>query len=418
MKILLKGSKILDKHSPFHLQQVDVLIENGEITDISKNISSKADHTFEGCTITPGLFDLNAHFTDPGSEHREDLYSGTRSASFSGFTDVCVIPNTDPVIESKSDVSFVKKASGNGVEFYPIGAISEGCKGENLTEILDLENAGAVAFSDGLHPIFNTELLLKALQYVQKFDGLIINHPKDVHLSQFAQMHEGKVSTILGMNGEPSISEEISIKRDLDILSYSGGRLHFSQISTAKGVELIKKAKKDGLSVTCDVAIHQLLYTDADLMDYDTNYKVDPPFRSEKDRKALLKGLETGVIDAIVSAHNPQDPESKDLEFDLSSPGICSLPTFMSNLLHLGSSLDLELLLEKVTTGPRSILKKEQVVIDQGSKARLAVINPELEWTFDHHSNPSKSINSPQFNTILKGKCVAVINGEELIINS
>ena len=418
MKILLKGSKIFDKYSSFHQQEVDVLIENGEITEIAKNISSKYDQLFEGCIVTSGLFDLNAHFTEPGSEHREDLYSGTKSASFSGFTDVCVIPNTEPVIESKSDVKFIKRGSANGIELHSIGAISEGCKGENLTEILDLQNAGAVAFSDGLNTIYNTELLLKALQYVQKFEGLIINHPKDIHLSQFAQMHEGKVSTILGMNGEPSISEEIAIKRDLDILSYAGGRLHFSQISTAKGVELIKKAKKDGLDVTCDVSIHQLIYTDSDLMDYDTNYKVDPPFRSEKDRKALLKGLETGVIDAIVSAHNPQDPESKDLEFDLSTAGICSLPSFMSDLLSLTSSLDLEVLFDKVTNGPRGVLKFDPVKIEKGAKARLAIISPDKEWVFDASINPSRSINSPQFNKTMKGKCLAVINGEELIINS
>ena len=417
MKILLKNSKVLDKNSPFHQQDVDVLIEDGEIKEIAKKISKQADKVFDNCLLLPGLCDLNAHFTEPGTEHRETLFSGTRSAAFSGFTDVCVLPNTEPVIESKSDVGFIKNGSANGVRLHPIGAISEGCKGENLTEILDLENAGAVAFSDGLNPIYNTELLLKALQYVQKFDGLIINHPKDIHLSQFAQMHEGKVSTILGMNGEPSISEVISIKRDLDILSYAGGRLHFSQISTAEGVELIRKAKKDGLEVTCDVAIHQLLFTDANLTDYDTNYKVDPPFRSEKDRKALIKGVQTGVVDAIVSAHNPQDPESKDLEFDLSSAGICSLPTFISNLLQLSSSIDLEILIDKVSNSPRSILKLDNVVIDQGNKAQMAIVSTDADWVFNSSVNPSRSINSPQYNQTLKGKCLAVINGEELIIN-
>ncbi len=417
MTILVKDSKILDKRSPFNGQSVDVFIENGEIRDIANELAVKADHTFERCVVAPGFCDMNAHFTEPGGEHREDLMSGLRSAAFSGFTDVCLLPNTEPVMQSKSAISFVKKASTNGVKLHPIGAVSEGCTGENLTEILDLENAGAIAFSDGLNTIDNAKLLLKALQYLQKFDGIVINKAKDLHLSQFAHMHEGNVSTLLGMNGEPSISEEIAIKRDLDILAYVGGRLHFSQVSTSGGISLVEQAKKRGLAVTCDVAIHQLLYTDEDLIGYDSNFKVEPPFRSVKDRQELIKGLQTGVIDAIVSAHHPLDPESKDLEFDLASPGICSLPTFLSNLLSLSSEIDLELLLDKVTIVPRSILGLKQLTLDIGQKANMAIIDPQAEWKFDLESNPSKSINSPQFNQVMKGKCLAIVNENELTIN-
>lgn len=417
MKVLLKSSKILDSGSAYHNKTIDILIENGVITKLGQNIPDPSDEVLDGYTVTPGLLDLNAHFNEPGSEYKEDLYSGKKSASFSGFTDICVLPNTIPVIESKSDVNFVMKNSGEGVDLWAIGALSESCNGENLTEILDLENAGAVAFSDGINPIWNSELLLKALQYVQKFEGLVINRPKDIHLSQHSQMNEGKMSTTLGMNGEPSLSETIAVKRDLDILRYAGGRLHFSMLSTAESVDLVKKAKKEGLNVTCDVAIHQLLYTEDALQDYDSNYKVDPPLRSEKDRKALLKGLESGVIDAIVSAHNPQDPESKDLEFDLSTAGICSLPTFFSSLVNLSKDLPLELLLEKSSNGPRRILGFEEVHISEGSQAKLAIIDPNKTWVFDKTNNPSKSINSPLFNSELTGKCVGIINGHFLIKN-
>ena len=417
MKVLLKNSKILDPGSTYHHKTIDILIENGIIVGLGKNIQGQSDEVLEGYTVTPGLFDLNAHFNEPGSEYKEDLQSGKRSACFSGFTDICVLPNTSPVIESKSDVKFIAKNSGEGVDLWAIGALSESCEGENLTEILDLENAGAVAFSDGINPVWNSELLLKALQYVQKFNGLVINRPKDIHLSQHSQMHEGKISTTLGMNGEPSLSETIAIKRDLDILRYAGGRLHFSMLSTAESVELVKKAKKEGLNVTCDVAIHQLLYTEKALQDYDSNYKVDPPLRSEKDRKALIKGIETGIIDAIVSAHNPQDPESKDLEFDLSTAGMCSLPTFLSSLVKLSEELPLDLLLEKASNGPRKVLGFEVIHITEGGPAKLAIIDTEETWDFNNASNPSKSINSPLFNSRLTGKCIGVINGNFLIKN-
>ncbi|MEQ8473683.1 MAG: dihydroorotase [Marinoscillum sp.] len=415
MKLLLSNSKVIDVNSPYNGKIVDVFIEKGVISEIGKSIKAPAGTIeLDGYTISPGFCDLNAHFNEPGGEHREDLRSGTKSAAFSGFTDVCVLPNTEPVIDSKSDVTYIKNTTANGVSIHVLGAVSEGCNGENLTEILDLENAGAIGFTDGLNPIWNTELLLKALQYVQKFKGLIINRPKDIHLSQFAQMHEGTVSTMLGMTGEPSISEEIAIKRDLDILRYAGGRLHFSQISAAASVELIKQAKKEGLDVTCDVAIHQLLYTEDNLMDYDSNYKVDPPFRSKKDQATLLKGLQNGTIDVIVSAHQPQDPENKELEFDLSTNGICSLPTFYSNLWKLSEKLPLDLLISKVTSSPRTILGLPNIMIDKGENARLAVFDSSMEWKFGQTTNPSKSINSPQWNTTLTAKCIAVVSGDKL----
>jgi len=410
MKLLLSNAKIMDIHSPHHGQQVDLLLDGESISQIGTGLEAKKVIDLQGMIVTPGLFDLFAHFNDPGHEHKEDFQSGKKAAQFGGFTDVCLIPNTEPVIESKSDVNFLKSRSGDGVDIHVLGAVSEGCKGENLTEILDLNEAGAVAFTDGLSPIWNTELLLKALQYMHKFDGLIINRPKDVHLSQFTHMHEGEVSTMLGLKGEPSISEEIAIKRDIEILKYAGGSLHFSHLSTARGVKIIKSAKKKGLSVTCDVAIHQLIYSDQDLSDYDTHLKLDPPLRSERDRKALIKGLKDGTIDAIVSSHQPQDPENKDLEFDLAATGISSLPTVISQLISIQDELPLEVAIDKLTAGPRRILGLGSCTIAEGSEARLTMVDPATSWTLDNSTNPSKSHNTPLFGQKLTGRCFGTYN--------
>ncbi len=417
MKLLFANATILDVHSPFHGQQADILIDGDNISEIGKNLYAEDVIDLAGKVVTPGLFDLFAHFNEPGHEHKEDLNSGKNAARFGGFTDVCLVPNTDPVVESKSDVNFLKSRTGEGVNIHVLGAISEGCKGENLTEMIDLNAAGAVAFTDGLNPIWNTELLLKALQYMHKFDGLVINRPKDVHLSQFSHMHEGEVSTYLGLKGEPSISEEIAIKRDLDILKYAGGKMHFTHLSTAKAVKLIKNAKKKGLPVTCDVALHQLIYTDENVSEYDTNYKVDPPFRTEKDRKALIRGIKDGTIDAIVSSHQPQDPENKDLEFDLAETGISTLPTFISEALKLQKDLPLELIIEKITEAPRRILDQPPLSIHEGAKACLSIFDLEEKWTFNHSTNPSQSHNSPVFDQELTGKCVGIFNHEKFYQN-
>lgn len=417
MKLLLSNARVLDADSPYNGQVVDILIEAGQITRIGSGLKAEKTHDLAGKLVTPGFCDLSAHFNEPGHENKEDLASGVRSAAFSGFTDVCVLPNTDPVIETKSDVTFIRSKSAKGVQLHVIAAVSEGCKGENLTEMLDLNAAGAIAFSDGLKPIWNTELLLKALQYMHQFDGLVINRPKDIYLSQFTHMHEGVVSTMMGMNGEPALAEEIAIKRDLDVLRYTGGRIHFAQISSAKSVDLIKAAKKDGLPVTCDVAIHQLIYTDEALSDFDSHLKVDPPFRTEKDRKALIKGLKEGIIDAIVSAHQPQDPENKDLEFDLAAPGIASLPTVFSQLITLQDELPLEIAISRLTTNPRSILGLDAVSVSEGMPARLAIFDPEKEWTLNGSSNPSKSHNSPELGKKLTGKCYALVADGQFLLN-
>ena len=365
----------------------------------------------KGAILSPGWMDLQANFCDPGNEHKEDLVSGRNVAMAGGFTDVAVLPNTKPVIQTKNDVEYIKRGNRNSlVQLWPIAAISKNIEGEDFTEILDLEAAGAVAFSDGVKPLWNTDLLRKSMQYVQKFDGLIIDRPQEKWLSQFGVMNEGVNSALVGMKGIPAVAEEVAVARDLKILEYTGGKIHLSNISTAKAVVLIRKAKKKGLNVTCDVAIHQLIYTDDNILDFEANYKVDPPLRTKKDIKALIKGLNDGTIDAIVSGHQPQDEESKKLEYDHASNGMNNMQVLLPMLNMIASEVPMALLIEKLTSGPRAILGFTNPIIEKGSLANITLFHPTQKWTFDTKTNQSKAVNSPLFGQEVSGKVLAVFN--------
>ena len=414
MSLLLKNCLIYDRQSRHHLKKSHILIDKGIIQSIGSASANAKEIDLKGAVVTSGWVDLNANFNDPGHEHKEDLKSGCTVAQNSGFTDVALFPNTNPVVETKGDVEYVKSQSGKPVDLHPIAALSEGTNGENLTEMLDLHEAGAVAFSDGMKHIWNSELLVKALQYVQKFNGLIISRPTDPYLSRNAQMHEGPTSTSLGMRGEPAISEKLQIANQLEILRYAGGRLHFTMVSTADGLKLIKSTRKEGLKVTCDVGINHLKFTDRDVSNFDTNYKIDPPYRTEADRKALVKGVNDGTIDAIVSGHQPQDRESKFLEFDLASPGVISLQTMFAVLISLKGELDLDAAVDKLTHGPREILGLKSVTIVKGASARLAIFDPEKKWSLNEKSNFSKSQNSPFWDQELIGKTLGMIIDNKL----
>ena len=402
---------VQDTHSSHHGQEVDIRIEKGIIEAI---VESEIKTTAPKI-IAPGLMDLSCHFNDPGTEYKEDLITGLKTACEGGFTDVCILPNTLPAADNRSTIEYIRtKASPQVASVHPMGALSKKLKGDSLAEILDLRESGAVAFTDGVVPIMNAELLLKALQYVQKFKGLVISRPRDLSLSRGGQMHEGRVSTGLGLVGMSSLSEKIMIERDLSILAYTGGRLHIHGISTFESVALIAKAKKSGMAVTCDVILHQLCYSDDHLSSFDPCYKVDPPLRTDKDIQALKKGLANGTIDALTIDHLPQDIEGKNLEFDLAAFGMIGLQTAFASLLSLTSKeLPLDTLLEKLSNGPRHVLKLPAVKIEEGEFAKLTLLDAHLKWQYNEESNISKSINSPLFGQLLTGKSVGVINGEK-----
>ncbi|NQZ77371.1 MAG: dihydroorotase [Ekhidna sp.] len=414
MSLLLKNLSVVDQGSEFKNTKVDIFIQNGIIESFqSKTADDIID--LDGFLVTPGWFDLDSHFNDPGFEFKEDIISGSRCASLSGFTDVCLVPSTNPVVETKADVAYLTTGSSGAVDLHAIGALSEANEGKNLTEILDLHAAGAVGFSSGDLPIWNSELLIKALQYTAPISVPIIQNARDIHLSKNTHMHEGLESTRLGMRAEPALSEEVTIRRDLELLKFSGGSLHFSKLSTAGAVELIRSAKASGLKVSCDVSIHHLLFTDKDIGNFDSNYKNSPPYRLRSDRMALLNGILDGTIDAIVSNHRPQDSESKDLEFDLADPGSISLQTFYSSLLKLTEDVPFELLVEKITNGPRRVLGMEDLHIVEGAPAKLTVLSPEESWVLNSETNLSKSTNSPFWGQKLIGKVLGTVNGENYL---
>jgi dihydroorotase len=318
---------------------------------------------------------------------------------------------THPTVQTKNEISYITQGNNNRlVQLHTLAAITKNCKGEELTEMIDLHEAGAVAFTDGLKSVWHTDIFLKSLQYLQKFDGLLIDHPEDNWLNLFGQMNEGVNSTSLGLKGMPRIAEEVAVRKNLELLEYAGGRLHFSRISTAKTVAMIRSAKKKGLNVTCDITGFQALLDDSLLEDFDTYYKVNPPLREKSDNEALIKGLKDGTIDILTSGHLPQDDESKLLEFDQAEFGMINLQTFASQLTTLSKSVDMDVLIEAVATAPRAILKMEVPKIEEEEKANLTLFDPNCEWTFDEKNNLSKSKNSPWLGKELKGKVIAVFN--------
>lgn len=418
MEFVIRAARIVDSNSPHHLSSKDLLIRNGSIAQIDDHIDFEGETiTAPGLRVSPGWFDMRAHYNDPGNEHKEDLETGTRTAAAGGFTDVLLLPNTKPVVDTKNAVRYYSKWNkSSAVTLHIAAAVSHGCEGKELTEMIDLHHAGARAFTDGLAPIWHTDIMLKSLQYLQKFDGLLINRPEDQMLTAFGTMHEGEVSTRMGMKGMPSIAEEVMIKRDLQLLEYTGGRVHFSLISSKGSVELIREAKKKGLNVTADVGIHHLVFEDKDVRGYETHLKVNPPFRLKEDREALIEGVKDGTIDAIVSDHQPHDLESKKLEFDLADFGIMGQQSFYPALLSVFGE-ETDGVIAKSLSMARQILNLDQPLIAEGEPACLTLYSPDEEWTYSGETNTSRSTASPFMGSTLKGKVLGVVNDGEKLIN-
>ncbi len=429
MNILLKSVKIIDKYSEFNGQNKDILIENGIISVVADNISQTTSQIVSGenLHVSAGWVDMRVSTKDPGYEAKEDLESLTNAAMAGGFTEIVTLPNTKPVVQSKEAIAYIRNfAPTKLVDIHATGAVTKNCEGKDFTEMLDLFHAGAIAFTDGDHPLWNADILLKTLQYLAPIDALLMNRPEEPSMTIFGQMHEGIESTLLGMKGISSTAEELMIMRDLKLLEYylendftekRNSCLHFSTISTKKSVELIREAKQKGLPVSCDIAAHQLAFTDADLRTFDTNFKVNPPFRTRKDIEALQLGLSDGTIDAIVSDHNPQDEEAKNLEFDLADFGIIGLETTFA-VAQMNSRLTIEQLIEKLTTNPRQLLRLPKAKIAVGEKANLTVFDPNIDWQYLAKNIQSKSKNSPFIDHQLTGKSIAVINKGQIFINS
>lgn len=418
MKILIQGAEIIEATSPFHGKVKNILISNGRIAEIGdKNYTADKVIHASGMMLSIGWFDLGTFIGDPGLEHKEDLESVSKAAAAGGFTGLAILPNTVPCVQTKNEISYLVKGNESQlVQIHPLAAVTLNNKGEELTEMIDLHEAGAVAFTDGLKSIWHTDILLKSLQYLQKFNGLLIDHPEDIWLNLFGQMHEGVNSTMLGLKGMPRIAEDIAVGRNLELLAYAGGRLHFSKLSSAKAVDMIRSAKKK-LKVSCDIAVYQPLLDDSVLSDFDTNYKVNPPLREKTDNDALTKAMKDGTIDVLCSGHAPHEEESKNLEFDLADFGMINLQTFGSNLVSLSSGVEWDVLMQKITVNPRQLLRLEIPRIEAEEKANLTLFDPNKIWTFDEKANFSKSRNSPWLNKKIKGKAIAVFNNGRVRID-
>jgi dihydroorotase len=430
MNCLIKSCQIWDTDSPWHHQLVNLYIEKGiiqkilPITELPTTASDTIIIEANGKKLSIGWIDMRVLIPDPGLEHKETLLSGAEAAQEGGFTEILLLPNTQPVIQHKSNLAYIQHHNQHQlVKMHPTAAVTLETEGRELTEMIDLYKAGAVAFTDGIKPVWHSDILVKSLQYLQFFDGLLINRPEDTLLTRFGQMHEGKHSTSLGLKGLPALAEEMMIQRDLQFLEYSGGKIHFSLISSARSVRLVREAKQKGLQVTCDIAAHQLAFTDADLLGFDTFLKVNPPFRSLNDQEALWEGLADDTIDAVVSDHCPQDEESKKLEFDLADFGVIGLQTTFSvlytqNLKRGEKALPLEKILEKITHKPRQILKLPIPKIAEGEAANLTLFDTEKTWVLQEKDIRSHSKNSPFIGQTLQGKSLAVIHQNQLYQNA
>ncbi|MGV3508236.1 MAG: dihydroorotase [Sphingobacteriaceae bacterium] len=417
--ILIRSVTILHPSSAFNNKTADVLITDGKITQIADKITTQEDVALidgNGKYLSPGFFDLNANFCEPGFETKEDLISGTTAAIAGGFTGVAVQPSTNPVIHSKSEVSYIiNRTKSSIVDVHPLGCISQNREGKDLAELYDMRMAGAVAFTDGTKPVTESGLMSRALLYAKGFDGLIFSYPEDVSIAEKGKMNEGVVSTYLGMKGIPSLAEEVHISRDLYLAEYNDCPVHFSTISSANSVELIREAKKKGLKVSCDVAAHHLVLTDEALQGFDSNYKVKPPLRTSNDVSALLNGLKDGTIDAIVSQHTPHEIEFKEVEFEIASFGIIGLQTALPLAIQAG--LSAETIAEKLAINPRKVLNLPVPVFEEGEEANLVLFDLDSDWLFDGETNKSKSSNSPFFGTTLKGKVLLACNKGQVYNN-
>ena len=419
MKILIRKAHIIDPSSPFHHSKKDILITNGRIEEIAETIDQKADQTIEASelNISPGWIDVFANFNDPGFEFKETLETGSKAAAAGGFTHVFVIPNTSPAIDTKSQVEYIRRKSDQlPVNIHPIGAVSRSADGKDLAEMYDMYSSGAVAFSDGTRPIQSAGLLLKALQYVKAFDGVVIQIPDDNTIGTFGLLNEGVVSTRLGLPGKPSMSEELMVARDIKLARYAESKLHLTGLSSAKSLEYAKRAKEGGIKVSCSVTPYHLFFIDEDLTKYDTNLKVFPPLRSQKDRSALLEAIRSDQIDCIATHHQPHEWDSKVCEFEYAKPGMIGLESCFGVLSILGITADEFVRL--VAVNPRKIFNLPDVSIQAGAAADLTLFSPEEKYTFSEIHIKSKSKNSPFIGKELKGKVIGIINGEKLFLNS
>ena len=421
MKLLIKGGQVIDPANNIN-DVMDILIEDGKIIKIAADLSAADCHTINanGKLVCPGFIDMHVHLREPGFEYKEDIASGTRAAAAGGFTTICCMPNTDPVIDNAAVASFVReRARKSGVvNVLPIGSISKRLEGKELSEMAELLEAGCIAVSDDGKPVKDAALMRNAMQYASMFDLPILSHCEEMSLSQDGQMHEGYYSTIYGFKGIPAAAEEIMIARDIILAEATEARLHICHVSTSGSVDLIRAAQARGVQVSCEVTPHHLLLTDEAVGGYNADTKVNPPLRSLDDMLSMRDAILDGTIDCIATDHAPQHRESKDCEYNLASFGISGLETAVALIMDklvLPEILDAETMVRLFTIGPADILGIHKGTLDPGADADITVIDPELVKEVNPAKFYSKGQNTPfkgmtlrgwPWMTIVKGKVV------------
>ncbi len=421
MKILIQQACITDMQSSHHGTVKDILIENGFIKDIQKSISTSADQLIrqKDLHVSPGWVDIFSNFADPGYEYKETLETGAASAAAGGYTDVFIIPNTKPVIDTKAQVEYVRQKSKSlPVNIWPIGAITRNIDGKELAEMYDMQNSGAVAFGDGINPVQSAGLLLKALQYVKAFNGVIIQIPDDKSVGANGLINEGIISTQLGLPGKPMMAEELIIARDIKLARYAESKIHFTGVTSPKSLEYIKRAKDSGLHVTCSITPYHLFFSDEDLLGYDTNLKVYPPLRTKAARAALHAAVMDGTVDCIATHHLPHEYDSKILEFEYAKFGMTGLETTYAVIKSMLPELTEEKITSLLGNNARKIFGMSQPVIEAGQTCCLSLFHPDFSWQYKESGIRSKSKNTPFIGRMFNGKAIGIINGEKLFLNN
>ena len=413
--LLIKGGRVIDPKNRMD-EVADVLIEGGKIKEIGKDLKADGAKIVDakGKIVTPGLIDMHVHFREPGQEAKEDFLSGSKAAAAGGFTTVATMPNTKPVVDTAALVRSMKeRADSVGIIHVEIiGALTKGQKGEELAELGDMVQEGAVAFSDDGHFDDSAKVFMNGLDYLHTFDKVIISHEEETSLVEDGVMNEGHRSAMLGMKGRPTVAEDIAVARDVLLAEYTGGRVHVAHISSGRSVELVREAKKRGVRVTAEVTPQHLTMTDELVNPYDSCTKINPPLREQKDVDAVLAGLLDGTIDAIVTDHSPHAQEEKDREYIYAPSGFPGLETslgiLLTDLYHKGKA-ELPLLISKMTWEPAKIFGLDAGTLSVGSPADVAIIDTELAWTVDDKEFYTRGTHSPFVGRRLKGKAVMTI---------
>lgn len=409
MKTLIKNLTLHYPNTVWDGRKVDVLLEDGIVLEIENQISQTSDQLieFDGLIGFPSLIDLQATCGEPGNEYLENLNSMSDAAARGGFSHVCLLPTTEPAVDNAAQIrNIAKHNASNGVKLLPYGALSKGCSGKQLSEMFDMQQQGAIGFTDGKSPIYDTNLMKRALEYVKPFGGWISAFPYDESVSPGGMVNESRNNVSLGIKQSPELSEEIMLNRDIYLLEYTGSRLHVSNVSSIGSIDLIRTAKSKGLSITAGVSMHNLIYNESALNDFDTNFKTQPALRSKETQRALLDAVLDGTIDVVVSDHTPVNIEAKDCEFEHAAYGMTMLETMLPLVNEKLDDLKWAGIVQSAALRPRQILGLQAPELSVGSRFDITMFAPNESWIYDLDNCASKSHNSPEFKKELLGRVI------------